>query len=386
MADEQLSKKVLMTASVYAHICNFHLPYLREFQHLGWETHVGCADIPDEAPYINRVFRLPFKKKILSTANFQAALMLRKLIQTEQYDLIVTHTSLAAFFTRIASKGLKTRPKLVNVMHGYLFDERTHFPKRWLLLGAERLTAPETDLLLLMNEWDFRTAKKYHLGRRIEKIPGMGVDFRRLNTATDEEGRKLRKQLDIPEDAFILIYPAELSKRKSQHVLIEAMQLLPENVWLILCGEGDQLPFYQALAERLGVQQRVRFPGQIKDIATWYRMADALVASSRSEGLPFNIMEAMHVGLPVIASAVKGHTDLIEDGVNGALYPYGNIKECAACVKRIMSVRLFSMRQKGTPLAGVEPYRLSAVLPQVMAAYLSVAEDIDTSKKERLTQ
>lgn len=370
MADEQLSKKVLMTASVYTHICNFHLPYLREFQHLGWETHVGCADIPDEAPYINRAFRLPFKKKILSPANFQAALMLRKLIQTEQYDLIVTHTSLAAFFTRIASKGLKTRPKLVNVMHGYLFDEHTHFPKRWLLLGAERLTAPETDLLLLMNEWDFRTAQNYQLGKKIEKIPGMGVDFTRLDSRIEKDGRQLREHLGIPEDAFVLIYPAEFSKRKSQHILIKAMQYLPKNVWLILCGEGDRLPIYKSLADRLSVQNRVLFPGQIKDIASWYRMADALVASSRSEGLPFNIMEAMYCGLPVIASEVKGHTDLIEEGVTGLLYPYGDVKRFVECVERVQQGTLLFEKKIEVASKTAEKYSIDKVLSEVIELYL----------------
>lgn len=370
MAAEQTGKKLLLTASVYSHVRNFHLPYLREFQQRGWETHVGCAGIPEDAPYMDRAIELPFRKKMTAPANFRAALMVRRLIQREQYDLIITHTSLAAFFTRIAVKGLKKRPKLVNVMHGYLFDEHTSFLKRWILLNAERLTSPETDLLLLMNEWDFRTAKKYHLGRQIEKIPGMGVDFRRLNSATEEDGKQLRKQLGIPEDAFVLLYPAELSRRKSQHVLIEAMLNLPENVWLILCGEGDQLPFYQQLVEKLDLQQRVRFPGQIKDIAPWYYMADALVASSRSEGLPFNIMEAMHQGLPIVASAVKGHTDLIHNGITGLLYPYHNAKKCADSVLKLMQDSNLQRCFATAAMSAVEQYELSSVMPANMKLYL----------------
>ena len=322
-------KNLLITASTWSHICNFHLPYLQEFRRRGWEVHVGCKGIPQNAPCVNKSVELPFEKRMTAFSNFTISRSLRRLIRSEQYDLIITHTSLAAFFTRLAVKGLKTRPKLINVVHGYLFDDRTPLFKRQILLEAERLTAPETDLLLTMNEWDFREAKKYRLGNQIKKIPGMGVDFAKLDAATEGEGIRVRKTLGIPEDAFVLIYPAEFSKRKSQHVLIEAMPYLPENVWLVLCGEGELRNACKALAEKYCVEHRVLFPGQVRNIAPWYRMADALVASSRSEGLPFNVMEAMHIGLPVVASEVKGHVDLIENGKSGLLYPYGDAEKCA---------------------------------------------------------
>lgn len=361
--------KVLMTASVYVHIRNFHLPYLREFQRLGWETHVGCRGIPRDAPYIDRAIELPFEKKMTAEGNLRAARILRRTIKAEQYDLIITHTSLAAFFTRLAVKGLRSRPQLINVVHGYLFDEHTPFLKKQLLLNAERLTEPDTDLLLVMNEWDYQTAKKNRLCKRIEKIPGMGVDFSKLDAVAPEDGKRLREKVGIPEDAFVLLYPAELSERKSQHVLIKALQYLPESVWLVLCGEGDQLSACKALARKLHIQDRVLFPGQVTDIASWYRMADALAASSRSEGLPFNVMEAMYCGLPVIASAVKGHVDLIEDGVTGLLYPYGDARKCAECVMRICSqdcaLSDCASEQK------INQYALDEVLPNVMRRYLN---------------
>ena len=98
---------------------------------------------------------------------------------------------------------------------------------------------------------------------------------------------------------------------------------------LVLCGDGDQRKACEKLAEKWSLQDRILFPGHVAEMGPWYRMADACAASSRSEGLPFNIVEAMHVGLPVIASAVKGHTDLIQNGDTGLLYPYGDAGACA---------------------------------------------------------
>ena len=373
-------KKLLMTASTYSHIRNFHLPYLQEFQRLGWETHVGCPDIPADAPYIDRAIDLPFEKRMSAPANCRAAKLLREQIRAEQYDLVITHTSLAAFFTRLAMKGMKTRPRTVYVCHGYLFDDDTPVVKRGLLLSAEKLTASETDLLLTMNEWDFEEAKKYRLGKQIEKIPGIGVDFSRLESATPEDGAALRVELGIPADAFVLIYPAEFSARKSQHVIIEAMAMLPENVVLVLPGSGALLEDCKELAQKLKLGSRVLFPGFISDMAPWYCMANVAVTASRSEGLPFNVMEAMYCGLPGAASAVKGHTDLIADGVTGLLYPYGDVKALAACVRRLMEDAALRASLTEKAAAAVAPYRLEQVFPVLLRWYERAAGINDTEE------
>ena len=370
-----MRQKILMTASTYGHIRSFHLPYLREFQKHGWETHVACAGIPDEASYIDRCIDIPMEKRMDSPANLLAARQLRRLIREERYDLIITHTTLAAFFTRLAVKGMKDRPKLVNVMHGYLFDDGTPFLKKQILLNAERLTTPETDLLLTMNEWDYREAQKYRLGKRIKKIPGMGVDFSRLDIATKEDGVALRQEFGIPEDAFVLLCAAEFSKRKSQSVLIRAMEKLPPNVMLVLCGSGALWDHCRNLARTLGVADRVFFPGHVADMAPWYRMADAAVSASRSEGLPFNVMEAMYMGLPVVASEVKGHMDLIANGETGMLYPYGDEAACAGCVLSIMDDPELRDRLCTPAKGNVENYALDNVLPEVMGQYLTIVID-----------
>ena len=357
---------------------NFHLPYLEKFRELGWTTHVGCAGTPkDPPPCIDRLIELPFEKKMSAPANFRAAKRMREQVKAERYDLIITHTALASFFTRLAVKGMPHRPRVINMVHGYLFDDDTPALKRSVLLEAERLTAPETDLLLTMNEWDYEAAKRYRLAPRIEKVPGVGVDFSRMDTATPEDGAALRRKLGIPADAFVLIFPAEFSKRKSQHVLIEAMAMLPEHAVLVLPGSGALLEECRALAQRLGLGARVLFPGYISDMAPWYRMADAAVAASRIEGLPFNVMEAMYRGLPVVASAVKGHTDLVEDGVTGLLYPYGDAKACAARVRRLMEDSALREALSAGAGVGVVSYDLKRVMPVVMDRYCSLRMTVE---------
>lgn len=332
-----MASKVLFTASTYSHICNFHLPYLKMFRDAGWQTHVACAGAQADIPCADAVTSLPFSKAMTAPSNFQAAARLRRQIRAEEYDLVITHTSLAAFFTRLAMLGWKRRPAVINMVHGYLFDEKSGVAKRRLLLAAEQLVESVTDLVLTMNRQDYEIARRYKLGRRVETIPGMGVNFAKLHADEAGDPDLLRRDAGIAQDAFVLFYAAELSKRKSQQVLIRAMQLLPENVVLVLAGDGAMLERCRDLAWRLGVGDRVVFPGHVSDVRRWYAIADVVVPSSRSEGMPFNVMEAMYCGLPVVASEVKGHTDLICHGETGLLYPYGDCAACAETVEQLMN-------------------------------------------------
>ncbi len=367
-------KKVLFTASTYSHIRNFHLPYLCEFQQGGWQVHVGCAGVPEEIPCADGVWELPFEKSMSAPANFKAARMLRRLVRQEGYDLVCSHTSLAAFFTRLALLGLKERPHVINMVHGYLFDDETPWMKRQVLLAAERLTAPCTDLLLTMNQWDFEAAKKYGLGDQVAHVPGVGVDFSRFAQNDPELSLVRRREFGIPDDAFVLFYAAEFSARKSQRVLIEAMTQLPEKTVLVLAGQGTLLEECKALAQKLGAAERVIFPGYVADVGVWYGAADAAVTSSRSEGLPFNVMEAMYCNLPVVASAVKGHTDLIEDGQTGLLYPYGDVAACAAQIGRLMEDAALRSELTRNAKESVAAYGLDSVLPVVMNQYRSAVQ------------
>ncbi len=369
-----MGRKVLFTASTWSHIVNFHLPYLRRFREEGWTVHAACGGRPMDIPYADEVFDFPLEKSMWSYKNFKAAAALREKIRKEHYDLISTHTSLAAFFTRLALWGQGDRPAVSNMVHGYLFDGETPWMKRSLLLAAERWMSPETDLVMTMNRWDYETAVEHRLGRRVVQIPGVGVDLSRLDRSQPDARHALRKELDIPESAFVLIYAAEFSARKSQGAIIRTMGRLPEHVMLVLAGDGALRSECEELAYRLGVAGRVRFPGHVRGMGPWYAMADAAVSSSRSEGLPFNVMEAMYIGLPVVASNVKGHSDLISDGETGLLYPYGDEKVCAEQIWRLMGDSTLRQDLAGNAKEAVTRYDLEQVLPVVWREYARLSE------------
>ncbi len=369
-----MERKVLFAATTYEHIKNFQLPYMGQFHTAGWTIHVVCGDAPGAIFYTSQVITLPFEEKI--NANSRASHLLRRKLEQEQYDLVITHSSVAAYVTRRAVAKLKKRPRVIHVSHGYPFDDTTGSFKRYFLLKAERKAARCTDLVLTMNQYDYRIAQRYKLGRQVVNIPGIGVDFSLLRKPNRVQVHDLRQKLNLHVGDFILVYAAEFSAHKSQSVLIRALPLLPKSVILLLPGKGALLEECKKLAEKLGVTDRVRFPGHVDRMALWYSISDAAVASSRGEGLPCNIMEAMYMGLPVVASAVKGHEDLIPDGEAGLLYPYGNHAACADRILKLYESPILCELMGQCAHNAVLPYRLDQVLPLVMEQYgVSVSED-----------
>ena len=83
-----MKQKLLIVASTRSHILQFHLPYLRQLQEDGWTIHVACGVSSKAIPYTAQVQALPFKKKMTSWANFQAAGILRKQIKKEQEKVL----------------------------------------------------------------------------------------------------------------------------------------------------------------------------------------------------------------------------------------------------------------------------------------------------------
>lgn len=364
------NRKLLMTASTFGHIINFHLPYIERFKSLGWTVDVACGGDVKEIQGVDRLIKLPFKKNFCATENFRAANILRWEISECDYNLIITHTSLAAFFTRIAVRGLKLRPKLIDVMHGYLFDDNTGTVKSAILKAAELFCVHETDLLLVMNEYDRSWAKSHRVAKRVDKIPGMGLDISRMSVSIQR--KDIRTELGLRDDDFVLIYAAEFSTRKNQRFLIETMPKLGEKVKLILAGCGDRLEECKLLASSLNVAERVLFPGQVKNVPDYLVASDIAVTASRSEGLPFNVMEALYMGLPVVATSAKGHDDLIRNGENGFLFPQNDVEAYVSAINTLKDDACFRAELSETAKSSVDRYLLSNVLDTVMDEYISV--------------
>ncbi len=328
-------KKILFTASTMSHIENFHLPYLEEFRRLGWEV---------------SAIALPVSKRFFSFQNLRAINYTRRLLKDERFDVISSHATLAGIVTRLAGMmtgRLRKEMRVFHTAHGYLFHDDNSL-KKWAYLIPEMVCSNVTDVLMVMNQEDLGIAKKYKLCKDPQKIyyiNGMGIDLSRFQTAQGEPLQCTKEQkaaFGIEENDFVFVYAAEFSKRKNHELLLRGFAkavdqikdleekgglpagLSADRLKLVLAGDGILLEDIKALTEKLNISDRVKFLGYVKNMNELYPCCDVAVTTSRIEGLPFNVMEAMACGLPVIASDIKGHRELVEHGVNGLLFKSEN--------------------------------------------------------------
>lgn len=401
-------KKILYVASSYGHIASFHIPYIMRLQEMGFDVHVAAGGGLDVVGQLacKKVF-IPFEKRMASFNNVKCTVQLMGLLKRERYDVISVHTSLAAFFVRAAVRlSGKKNMKIINTVHGYLFDEQTPMLKRTIFLCAEKWTKSVTDMVVVMNRQDYDIAEKHRLYKdELIQIPGFGIDTERFyrkeveealrsryqkemaasshingealsigqNIETTEDMRQReREKLGFQAQDTILIYAAEFSKRKNQQMLIRAMSLLPKTVKLLLAGQGECLEACRQMVEHLELTNQVHFLGHVKNLEYYYFLSDICVSASRSEGLPFNIMEAMSMGLPVVATNVKGHEDLVEHGVNGYLYKFDEAQGFAEAVLQLMRNPDHARQISEDNVEKASEYGLEQVMESVLSVYIDI--------------
>ena len=122
----------------------------------------------------------------------------------------------------------------------------------------------------------------------------------------------------------MLLSVGELIPRKNHEVVLRALSILKQmdeldGIQYVICGRGALEQELKSLTAELGLTEQVHFLGYRKDIPAICAACDLFVFMSHQEGLPVALMEAMACGLPVVCSAIRGNTDLIETGVTGLL-------------------------------------------------------------------
>jgi glycosyltransferase involved in cell wall biosynthesis len=130
-----------------------------------------------------------------------------------------------------------------------------------------------------------------------------------------------RAQLGLAADVKYVLTICRLMGWKRVDGIMEALRSLPDDVHLLVAGDGDMEAEWKALAVRLGLAKRVTFLGNLPHarIPLYIRAADVFVLNSEYEGLSHTLLEVMNLGTPIIASNVCGNPEVIEDGVNGLL-------------------------------------------------------------------
>jgi len=236
-----------------------------------------------------------------------ALLALVRLIRRRDVRLVHSHGKGAGLHARLAAR--VTGVPAVHTLHG-LHYERYRGPARVAYLALERRLSRWTRAVVNVSRAQESEGLALRLFTRAQsRVILNGVEVARL-TARALDRWDARTELGLPQEARVVGTAARFDEVKRLDLLVRALAALPAAT-LVLIGGGAEGASLRALAARLGVAPRVRFAGEVVDAARLFRAFDVFAASSRKEGLPLAVIEAMALGLPVVATDIAAHRETL---------------------------------------------------------------------------
>lgn len=362
---------------VKKHIMAFHLPYLAWFKENGFETYV-CASNDYEnkedclIPYCDKYYDLPFERTPFKINNIKVYQKLKKIIDSNEFDIIHCHTPMGGVLTRLAARGSRYgKTKVVYTAHGFHFYKGAPVLNWMLYYPIERWLARYTDVLITINKEDYTRARTTFKAQNIEYIPGVGVNTENFSHIGVSKSEK-RNKLGIPEDAFIALSVGEVNENKNHEIVVQALSKLKNsNIYYIICGQGPLEDHIRKMSKQLGIENQIKVMGYRNDVDEIYKASDVFIFPSLREGLSVALMEAMSSGLPVVCSKIRGNTDLIIDGKGGYLVNSVCVESYAKVIERLY--KSIELRQVFSEynLERVEKYSVSSILREMSRVYKS---------------
>ena len=308
-------------------------------QELGYDFHIAGnwsyaseeERLADEQQYGIKIHQIDFIRAPYHPGNRKAYFQLKELIQREKYDVIHCNTPIGGVLGRILGKKCKVE-KVIYQAHGFHFYKGA--PKiNWMIYyPIEKLLARYTDALITINQEDFELSKnefKLRNNGKIYYVPGVGIDTTQYKI---EEKSRLakRNELSLNDNDVALISMGDLIERKNYDIAIRAVaEANNPAIHYFVCGKGPEEKNLLAIAKNLGVSEKLHFLGFRSDIKELLAASDIFLFTTKQEGLPRSMMEAMASGLPCVASRIRGNTDLLQNVEGGYLCDINDISTYA---------------------------------------------------------
>lgn len=373
MKSEECKMKILYVTTI-ASTMGFFPTHIRMLQEQGHTVELACnleEPLPEKVAVLGcAAHHIPFSRSPLSSDNLKGYQALNKLVQETHYDIVHCHTPIAAALTRLACRKLrKGGTRVFYTAHGFHFYTGAPL-KNWLIYyPVEKLCAHWTDVLLTMNSEDYARAQKHLKAKRVEYVPGVGIDLSKFSSLQFDRAAK-RAELGMPEDATVLLSVGELIQRKNHEMIIRALsQVEDSTIHYVIAGRGPLLEYLTKLSQGLGLSERVHLLGFRTDVAELCQSADLYMFPSFQEGLPVALMEAMAMGLPVICSDIRGNCDLIEEGKGGLLCKPADAKAFAAAIAALCGDSQKCEAMGVYNCAAVQDFSQQAVLKKMKEIY-----------------
>lgn len=319
-------------------------------------------------------------RSISPVADLRALLEVIAIVRAYRPDVVHTHLAKAGFIGRVAARMCGVRA-VVHTYHGNVFSG---YFDRWqtaLYLWIERalaristrlvaITPRQRDELLTLGIAPARKIVEIHLGLDLDDFR---IPIDRLSA---------RAALGLHAEGPIVGLVARLVPIKDVTTFLRAVAALRERVpgvRAVVVGDGEERGALEELATKVGLTHTCRFLGWRADMPNVYAALDVLALSSRNEGSPVSVIEAMAAGRPVVATRVGGVPDVVRDGVDGYLVSPADPAAMADALARLLTDEALRVEMGGAARAAVYPrFDASRLLGDVERLYLQLVDEVMT--------
>jgi glycosyltransferase involved in cell wall biosynthesis len=314
----------------------------------------SVVGISSAGPYLDSLkedeihhIALPIRRTIAPWHDLVSLVRLYRVLRREKPVVVHTHNPKPGLLGQLAAK-LAGVPVVVNTVHGFYLYENMPRYLRQLIVGLERLAGRCSDAILFQSREDIEIALRYRICRSDQvRYLGNGIDLQQFDpTRLDRAAVETRRrELGIPDDSPVVGFVGRLAmERKGLRYFLEAGRALVDRnpkIRLLIVGghdEGKPDSASPAVAKQYGLEGHAIFAGHLPsaELPPLYALMSAVVLPSLFEGLPRVLMEAAAMGVPAVASNVKGNREAIVDGVTGFLVPFGDSGSIVRQVERIL--------------------------------------------------
>ena len=342
--------KICQLTNVGFALNKFLLPLIDAQLANGDEVVAVCADdeyVADLREAGDRVEALSITRGMNPLKHLHSIWVIFWFLRKEKFDLVHVHTPVAALLGRIAAR-LCGVPLVVYTAHGFYFHDEMSFTKRAFFVGLERFAGRLTSLLFTQSCEDAKAAViEKIMPKDLVFVIGNGVDVSRFNPEVELVGNRIRSELGIANDNFVVGMIGRQVEEKGILELLEAARVLVrkyEDISFILVGDrlnsdhakGVEVAISEAKAASGG---RIISTGMRSDIPQLLAAMDLFTLPSWREGMPRTIIEAMMMALPVVATDIRGSREEVVDGKTGLLVPLRNPKALTKAIESLYNDR-----------------------------------------------
>jgi glycosyltransferase involved in cell wall biosynthesis len=316
----------------------------------GFEVHIACS----RGEYFERLERefrmhpIHVQRNYNLLAHINAVAELVRLIRAEDFQVINTHSPIGAAVGRVAAwiGGVDT---IIYTVHGFYFHDDMSRAQSVLFRATEWFLGRITDGFMFVSDEDRKTAEQTGIASVNAAVTTIynGVDLGRFEPRAPDDPAitELRKRHHLPQRVVIGAVGRIVREKGYREFLEMATQLTAEGLDATYLVVGDSLPsdrdhfgpVLRRMVADAGLSDRFVFTGMTDRVADYLALMDIFVLPSYREGFPRSVLEAMAMGLPVIASDIRGCREAVARDETGLLVPARDAKALAAAVRRLAS-------------------------------------------------